>query len=93
SKLGFKRFLRRTWVVDSTLPAAPKSFIAADRNDHRVFKRFEPYAAIQHDRDFLLSPLELGIRLPGNLQAILQSSFPYPFAYGELENQKNFKYE
>ncbi|MEL7356378.1 MAG: TauD/TfdA family dioxygenase [Cyanobacteria bacterium J06560_6] len=88
SKLGFKRFLRRTWIVDSTLPTAPKSFIATNQNDCRVFKRFEPYAAIQHDFNPSSPHLKLGIRLPGNLQAVLQSSSLYPFPCSDLKVRK-----
>lgn len=67
------RFLRRTWIADDTLPPAPTSFRKKDGYTCRVFDRFEPYAAIQQTIDFAETPLKLGIHLPGNLQAILDS--------------------
>lgn len=78
SGLGSRRFLRRTWVADNTLPSAPICFESTDDYACRVFERFEPYSAAQQPIKLNQKTLSLGIHLPGNLQAVLESRIPKP---------------
>ena len=77
-----QRFLRRVWVADPTLPAAPTSFVESPDTSCRAFVRMNNYARKGQPCLGSQSSLNPGIYLPGNLEAILhrQASYDVPIA-------------